>query len=144
MPPNANNTESKKTEPAAPSMHVNSGYVQGRTFQASDGSSVVGLSIVAVKVKAKGQEKNVLIYAFLDSGSNTSFYTVDLRKLHVKGEKANLSLTTMQTAKKPIQCSAVNLEMSDLNDSITVDQPMVALDPVSQYQPNTYFYFTLN
>ena len=129
-PANANSTESRKTEPAAPSTQGNNGYVQGGTFQASDGSSVVGLSIVPVKVKAKGQGKNVLTYAFLDSGSNTSFCTDDLlRKLGVKGEKANLSLTTMQTVNEPIECSLVNLEVSDLNDSITVDLPMVYSRP---------------
>ena len=106
------------------------GYVQSETFRTSSGSSIIGLSIVPVKVKAKGQDKKVLTYAFLDSGSNTSFCTEDLlKKLGVKGEKTTLSLTTMQTSNEEIACSLVNLEVSDLSDLNSIDLPMVYSRP---------------
>ena len=123
----ANSKEDKGKEPTAT---VKNGYIQGNVFQASNDSSVVGLAIVPVKVRVKGQEANVLTYAFLDAGSNTSFCTEDLlKKLNVTGEKANLSLTTLQTENKPIECSLVNLEVSDLCESATVELPMVYSRP---------------
>ena len=61
-------------------------YLDVNASQVTSGS-VVGLSIVPVKVKVKGSSKKVLMYAFLDSGSNTSFCTEDLlRKLGTKGK----------------------------------------------------------
>ena len=106
------------------------GYVQNETFQTCSGSSIIGLSVVPVKVMAKGQAKKVLTYAFLDSGSNTSFCTEDLlRKLGVKGEKTTLSLTTMQTSNEEIECSLVNIEVSDLSDLNSIDLPMVYSRP---------------
>ena len=109
---------------------ANNGYLKGDIFQVSDASSIVGLSIVPVKVKAKGQERNVSTYAFLDSGSNTSFCTKDLlKRLDVKGEKTTLLLTTMQTSNKPVECSLVNLEITDLNDHNLIELPMVYSRP---------------
>jgi len=79
---------------------------------------------------AKGKDKKVLTYAFLDSGSNTSFYTEDLfRKLSVEGEKTTLPLATMQTSNEEIECSLVNLEVSDLRDLNSIDLPMVYSRP---------------
>ena len=63
------------TETNATATQGSNGYVQSGTFQAYSVSSIVGLLIVPVKVKAKGQDEKVLTYAFLDSGSNTSFGT---------------------------------------------------------------------
>ena len=83
-----------------------------------------------VKVKAKGQDNKVLTYAFLDSGSNTSFCTdVLLRKLDAKGVKTTLSLTTMQTTNEAIECSLVNLEVSDLSDHNVIELPTVYSRP---------------
>ena len=122
-----NSKEDKGHEAAAP---MKNGYIQGDVFQASNDSSVVGLAIVPVKVRVKGQEANVLTYAFLDVGSNASFCTEDLlKKLNVTGEKANLSLTTLQNKNEPIKCSLVNLEVSDLRESATVELPMVYSRP---------------
>lgn len=79
---------------------------------------------------AKGQHKQVLTYAFLDSGSNTSFITENLlKKLGVEGEKTNLSLTTLQTSNKSIECSLVGLEVSDLNGNESVELPIVYSRP---------------
>ena len=59
------------------------------------------MSIVPMKVNVKGHDKKALIYALLDSGSNTSFCTEDLLKqLNTKGERATLSLTTMRKSNK--------------------------------------------
>ena len=66
-------------------------------------SSVTGLAIVPVRVKAKGRPEMVETYAFLDSGSNTSFCTESLlKKLNHEGKKTRLSLTTMQGGNSPI------------------------------------------
>lgn len=78
----------------------------------------------------KGQDNKVLTYAFLDSGSNTSFCTdALLRKLDAKGVKTTLSLTTMQTTNEAIECSLVNLEVSDLSDHNLTELPMVYSRP---------------
>ena len=122
------NDQDLSTKPTATAKPANNGYAQ--TFQASNSSSVIGLSIVPVKVKAKGQNKKVLTYAFLDSGSNTSFCTENLlRKLDVTGEKITLSPTTMQTSKEPIKCSLVDLEVSDLSDHNLIELWMVYSRP---------------
>ena len=68
----------------------------------------------------------MLTYEFLDSGSNTSFCTDTLlRKLDAKGMRTTLSLTTMQTTNEAIECSLVNLEVSDLSDHNVIELPMV-------------------
>ena len=130
--------QGSKSESTTGATQVNNGYVQGEAFQASNGSSVVGLSIVPVKVKAMGQDKQVLTYAFLDSGANTSFCTEDLlKKLSVKGEKASLSLTTLQTSNTSIECSLVSLEVSDLNGDNSVELPIVYSRPSLPVSTNT-------
>ena len=74
--------------------------MKSESFQVSS-DSVVGMSIVPMKVNVKGQDKKALIYALLDSGSNTSFCTEDLlNQLNTKGERATLSLTTMRKSNK--------------------------------------------
>ena len=118
------------TETNATATQGSNGYVQSGTFQASSVSSIVGLLIVPVKVNARGQDRKVLTYAFLDSGSNTSFCTdALLRKLDAKGVKTTLSLTTMQTTNEAIECSLVNLEVSDLSDLNVIELPMVYSRP---------------
>ena len=105
------------------------GYVKSESFQVSS-DSVVGMSIVPVKVNVKGQDKKVLTYAFLDSGSNTSFCTEDLlKKLNAKGERATLSLTTMGKSNETIECSLVNLEVSDIGNQNLIELPMVYSRP---------------
>ena len=65
-------------------------------------------------------------YAFLDTGSNTSFCTESLlEKLNFKGTRTKLSLTTLQGESEPIECSLVSLEASDLSESNQVQLPMV-------------------
>ena len=71
-------------------------------------SSVPALAIVPVRVKAKGGSAFVETFAFLDSGSNTSFSTKTLlRLLDVTGTTTNLSFTTIQGENVLVQCSLV-------------------------------------
>ena len=59
------------------------------------GHSATALPIVPVKVKARDSNRTVSTYAFLDSGSNTTFCTHELmRILDIEGEKTRLSLTS--------------------------------------------------
>lgn len=69
-------------------------------------------------------------YAFLDFGSNTSFFTESLlKKLNFKGTKTKLSLTTLQGENEPIECSLVSLEAFDLSKNNTVQLPKVYSRP---------------
>ena len=94
------------------------GYVkstEGSTETSSNGPAI-GLSIVPVKVRAVGSDKTIETYAFLDTGSNTSFCSQKLMKqLNIKGKKTTLSLTTMEKAQSKTESSIVSLELSDLN-----------------------------
>ncbi len=93
-------------------------------------SSTTALSILPVRVKAKDQARAIETYAFLDNGSNTSFCTDELlRKLNLKGEKTNLSLTTMQGKGTPVECSQVNLEVMDLSEENLIELPIVYSRP---------------
>lgn len=86
----------------------------------------IGLPIVPVKVKGQGRTKEILTYALLDSGSNTTFCTESLlKKLDLKGSKSTLSLTTLHRKDEETQCSLVSLEVSGINDKDYVQLPMV-------------------
>ena len=56
---------------------VLNGYVKGKHYSPGMGNrtqtSVIGLEVVPVKVKAPGSERTAKTYAFLNNGSNTSF-----------------------------------------------------------------------
>ena len=119
-----NNEDNGKTpsneqvkESEANSNSANNGYVKISTkTRQSKAASVTGLAIVPVRVKAKGSLETVETYAFLDSGSNTSFCTEGLLE-GLKGQrrKTKLSLTTMHGEATPIECSVVELQISDLD-----------------------------
>ena len=82
----------------------------------SKGLSITGLAVVPVKVKAKGGHKTVETYAFLDTGSNTTFYSEQLmQQLGLEGKK------TLETASALTECSVVNLEILDLNEEHMVE-----------------------
>ena len=115
------------TSPGA--TQAKNGFVKSESFQVSS-VSVVGMSIVPVKVNVKRQDKKVLTYAFLDSGSNTSFCAEDLlKKLNAKGERATLSLTIMGKSKETIKCSLSNQEVSDIGNENLIELPMVYSRP---------------
>ena len=126
-PPSQNEKEGQTEPPATPSAaQASNSYLNSVNASQATSGSVVGLSIVPVKVKVKGSSKKVLTYAFLDSGSNTSFCTEDLlRQLGTKGKKTSLSLTTTQMSNQSIECSLGNLEVSDLREKNLIELPMV-------------------
>ena len=100
------------------------GYVRikGQSQPAVKGTSTTGLAIVPVRVKAKGTDKTIETYAFLDSGSNTSFCTEKLLKqLNISGKRTALSLTTMENVNKPVECSSVNLDVFNLDETNYVE-----------------------
>ena len=110
----------------------NNGYVRikGQSQPAIKGSSTTGLAVVPVKVKAKGTNKTIETYAFLDSGSNTSFCTEKLlEQLNIDGKATTLSLTTMESVNKAVECSSVNLEVFDLDEENFVELSNVLSRP---------------
>ena len=126
-PPSQNKKDCQTEPPATPSAaQASNSYLNSVNMSRVTSSSVVVLSIVPVKIKVKGSSKKVLTYAFLDSGSNASFCTEDLlRKLGTEGKKMSLSLTTMQMSNQSIECSLVNLEVSELSEKNLIELPMV-------------------
>eukprot|EP00794_Sanderia_malayensis_P013101 gene13101-14442_t len=81
------------------SSSVSNGYVTSeKPQQSTPSTSVMGLAVVPVKVKARDSPKTIETYTFLDAGSNTTFCTEGLlQELNVEGKKTKLSLTTIQT-----------------------------------------------
>ena len=132
------NTEQPPEQPEQPpeikSNAANNGYVKS-DYPSS--TTVTGLAIIPVRVKAKGQYGTVETYAFLDSGSNTSFCAESLlEKLIVKGTKTKLSLTTLQGENTPTECSLVSLEAFDLSEENVVHLPMVYSRPSLPIPPD--------
>lgn len=130
-PRNRTNTSSALTEtespngvqstidepPPATSSSASNGCAKSSFSTAS--TSVTGLAIVPIRVRAKVQCEIVETYAFLDSGLNKSFCTEGLlERLDVQGTKTTLSLKTLESANGPIECSLVSLEAFHLNESI--------------------------
>lgn len=88
--------------------------------------STVSMAIVPVKVRAKGLGELIETYAFLDSGSNTTFCTDLLKKqLGVRGVDISLSLTTMERSNSTRKCTALSLEVFDLDENESVELPVV-------------------
>ena len=90
----------------------------------------VSLAAVPVKVRAKGGDRFVHTYAFLDTGSNTTFCTDSLlNQLGAKCSDAKLSLTTMNGANSTINCKVAALEVFDLDGNNSTDLPKVYSRP---------------
>ena len=116
---------------------ANNGYVKitPKTTHPKS-STVTGLAIVPVRVRAAGRSELVETYAFLDSGSNTSFCTDELlKRLNEPGRKTRLSLTTMLGVSNPIECSVVRLEIFDLDNQNCVELPNVYSTPILPIRP---------
>jgi hypothetical protein len=109
------------------------GYInikQSKNDQKRKRNQATALAIVPVKVRAKGNGETIDTYAFLDSGSNTTFCTDRLMKrLNLKGEKTILSLTTMERERSESTRSIVSLEILDLSETNLVELPMVFTSP---------------
>ena len=90
------------------------------------GVSTVGLPLVPVKVKCAQSLEVVSTYAFLDSGSNTTFCTTELLQcLGVQGRETALSLTTLHQEDHIIKTSVISLEVFDLEENDMVELPTV-------------------
>ena len=111
-----------------------SAYIKGRNESLKEGKSnlvaVTGVAIVPVKVKAPGRNEAVKTYAFLDSGSNTSFCSEDLtNQLGLSEMQTTLSLTTMEKEDSRAESLVVSLEVSDLDEENLVELPVVFTRP---------------
>ena len=114
---------------------VHNGFVDGRNQALGRHSgqiqaSATGLAILPVKVKAKGSDRMIKTYAFLDNGSNASFCSEKLAKqLDLSGTKTTLSLTTMEREDSKTDCRVVALEVQDLDEDHLFELPVVFTRP---------------
>ena len=112
---------------------VNS-YIKGRNETPNKGErnlvGVTGLAVVPVKVKAPRQVLALETYAFLDSGSNSSFCSEDLaHQLGLSGQQTTLALTSMEKENSRAESHIVRLEVLDLEEENLVELPMVFIRP---------------
>ena len=90
------------------------------------GYLTTSLPLVPVKVKCLGSPRVITTYAFLDSGSNTTFCTYALLdQLGIKGEEASLSLTTLQNEDRQTNCRVASLQVYDMDEENFVELPKV-------------------
>ena len=70
-------------------------------------------------------------YAFLDSGSNTTFCSDQvLKDLGVRGIDTTLSLITMERENSTKASSLIQLEIFDLDENNFIELPLVFSTPV--------------
>ena len=87
---------------------------------------IKALPIVPVKVKGRGKDVIVSMYALLDSGSTSSWCSESLAKrLGVVGSCVQVSLSTIETDSIPLSCRRVNLEVIDMAEVNMVELPEV-------------------
>ena len=87
----------------------------------------VALPMVPVKVKAHGSDP-VITFAFLDSGSNSTFCSEQLlQRLKIEGKKTNLSLSTIHAENSPVECQVVDLELYDPDENERLKEKYVAV-----------------
>ncbi len=97
----------------------------GRCFSGA-GCLTTSLPLVPVKVKCSGSNQVITTYAFLDSGSNTTFCTNELLdQLGVKGKEVSLSLTTLQNEDCQTECRVASLQVYDMEEECLVELPNV-------------------
>ena len=113
---------------------VHNGFVNGRNEAVGPHNeqiqaSATSLAILPFKVKAKGSNRMVQMYAFLDNGSNASFCSEKLAKeLNLNGKRTMLSLTTIEEDSKT-DCQIVSLEVLDLDEENIFEVPVVFTRP---------------
>ena len=85
----------------------------------------MGMAVVPVKVWPKAASSPVITYAFLDSGSSSSFCTETLmRQLGVNGQRTQICLTTLEKKDSLTDSFIVkDLVISDLDENISIDLP---------------------
>lgn len=90
------------------------------------GSLRVALPIVQVAVTTVGGDKVVTTGALLDSGSTNTFCSSRLaQELGVKGERVQLSLTTLESHGSIVDTEKVSLRISDIEGNNMMDLPCV-------------------
>lgn len=89
------------------------------------------MAIVPVKVWPKGNGTPVITYAFLDSGSSSTFCTEALmRQLGVNGQRTLISLTTLDRKNSLIDSFVLqDLAISDLEENAFVKLPPLYTRP---------------
>ena len=94
--------------------------------------SKIGMAVVPVKVWLKSASSPVITYAFLDSGSSSSFCTESLmRQLGVDGTPTRISLTTLEKKDSPINSFVVkDVVISDLDENVFIESPALYTRPV--------------
>ena len=127
-----------RENPASGIHCVLNGYVKGKNYSPGMGNctqtSVIGLAVVLVNVKAPGSERIVKTYAFLDNCSNTSFCSEELAvQLGLSGRPTTPSLrvrlTTMEKENIKAESPVVSLEVLDLEEENIVELPVVFTRP---------------
>ena len=128
-PPRENSNEHEVSIPDGnPESNAQSSFITTDSQCASIGAgkSATALPIVPVRVKAKGSSRSTVTYAFLDSGSNTTFCSNKLAEtLGIEGEKTRLSLTTLGKQNCITSCNLLSLEVFDLDENYFVELPSV-------------------
>lgn len=93
--------------------------------------SRIGMAVVPVKVWLKAIGPPVITYAFLDSGSSSTFCTESLmRQLGVSGTRTLISLTTLEKKDSFIDSFVVkDLVTSDLDENVFIELPALYTRP---------------
>ena len=98
----------------------------GLASQTGAGCGNQALSIVPVKVKARGKGKLVETYALLDTGSTATFCSASLlRELGEEGRRCQMSVATIDGVKEDCKSSVTSLEVLDLDEDVLVELPNV-------------------
>ena len=91
---------------------------------------IISLPIVPVRVKGPDGNKEVQTYAFLDSGSNTTFCTDNLlKKLNIEGKATQFSLTTLGKHNQLTNGKQASLQVLHLNQNTKINLPNVISRP---------------
>jgi len=115
-PPSTRIDDATQPEIGAQSTFVSVG--KPRCAVTSARTSVTGLPVVPVKVRAKGNDTLLCTCAFLDGSLNTTFCSDQLLKeLGVRGIDTTLSLTTMERENSTRTSSLIQLEVFDLEEN---------------------------
>lgn len=93
--------------------------------------SKIGMAVVPVKVWSKTTKTPVITYAFLDSGSSSTFCTESLiKQLRVSGTRTQISLTTLERKNSLIDSFIVkDLIISDLDENVFITLPALYTRP---------------
>ena len=114
-----NSPTSSETE--ATTHHSSSSHVAEESCSAIGAGSKVVLPIVPVRVRARGKEEYFDTYALLDTGSTSTFCTLELtRKIGAEGTEQSLSMSTLDKSRIVTTCKAVNLEVESLSTQYRV------------------------